>query len=208
MSFLDIPAPHGRLEALLLQPEQPIAAALVCHPHPQHGGTMHNHLTYRIAQAFKNEKVAALRFNFRGVGRSTGVYDEGRGELEDARTAFAFLSEHFPGLPLYAAGFSFGSRVALQLTSQEPSVKAVLAVGLAVRLFDFEFVKQVRQPKAVIQSERDEYGSLDEVNALVAQMSPPKKLFVVPGADHLCAGQLKAFERIAAEAVSWILAID
>jgi len=208
MSFLEIPAPHGRLEALLLQPHQPIAAALVCHPHPEHGGTMHNHLTYRIAQAFKNGNAAALRFNFRGVGRSTGIYDEGRGELEDAKAAFAFLSEHFPGLSLYAAGFSFGCRVALQLTSQEPAVKAVLAVGLAMRLFDFEFAKAIRQPKALIQSERDEYGSVDEIGALVAQMSPPKKLFVVPGADHLCAGQLKTFERVAAEAVSWILAID
>jgi len=208
MSFLDIPAPHGRLEALRLQPEQPIAAALVCHPHPQYGGTMHNHVTYRLAQAFKNGGVAALRFNFRGVGRSTGAYDEGRGELEDAKAAFAFLSEHFRGLPLYAAGFSFGCRVALQLASQEPAVKAVLAVGLAVRLFDFEFAKRVRQPKAVIQSERDEYGSLDEVNALVAQMSPPKKLFIVPGADHLCTGQLKSVERVAAEAASWILATD
>src|ERR1700687_1188599 len=204
MSFLDIPAPQGRLEGLLQQPSQPIAAALVCHPHPQHGGTMHNHVTYRIAQAFKNGNAAALRFNFRGVGRSTGVYDQGQGELEDAKAALTFLSELFPGLPLYAAGFSFGCRVALQLASQEPAIKAVLGVGLAVRLFDFEFAKTINQPKALIQAERDEYGSLDEVNALVAQMSPPKKLFIVPGAAHLCTGQLKSFERVASGAVSWI----
>src|SRR5216684_1364509 len=201
MSFIDVPVAHGRLEAIFWKAETPQGAVVVCHPHPAQGGTMHNHVTYRIAKAFRDRSISTLRFNFRGVGRSTGVYDEGRGELEDAKAAFAFLSEHFRGLPLYAAGFSFGCRVALQLASQEPAVKAVLAVGLAVRLFDFEFAKRVRQPKAVIQSERDEYGSLDEVNALVAQMSPPKKLFIVAGADHLCTGQLKSFERVAAEAV-------
>ena len=93
MSFVEISAPHGRLEGLLWDVELPVAAAIVCHPHPQHGGTMHNHVTYRIAHAFREHRVAVLRFNFRGVGRSTGSYDEGRGELDDARRALEYLLE-------------------------------------------------------------------------------------------------------------------
>src|SRR5258706_104046 len=91
------------------------AAAVVCHPHPLHGGTMHNHVTYRLAQAWRDAGVACVRFNFRGVGRSTGAHDEGRGEVDDAAAALDWLAQQTPGVPLYASGFSFGSRAALAL---------------------------------------------------------------------------------------------
>lgn len=208
MSFVDIPVAHGRLEALLWKVDEAVGSVVVCHPDPQHGGTMHNHLTYRLARAFRDQRVNALRFNFRGVGRSTGEYDEGRGEVDDARAALDFLAQQHPGLPLYAAGFSFGSRVALQLAVDEVRVQKVLAAGLAIDLLDFSFAKGLRKPKAFIQSERDEYGPLEKVRAWVAELPPPRELFVVAEANHLCAGRLDAFEAAATEAVSWLLAVD
>lgn len=208
MSFVEIPVAHGRLEAFFWKVDAPVGAAVVCHPHPQHGGTMHNHVTYRLARAFRDQRVSALRFNFRGVGRSTGTYDEGRGEVGDAEAALDFLAEQHPHVPLYAAGFSFGSRVALQLAVGDRRVQKVLAAGLATDLFDFSLVKRLEKPKAFIQSERDEYGSLEKVRALMAELPPPKELFVVREADHLCTGRLDAFEAAAAEAVSWLLAVD
>ena len=208
MSFIDIPAPHGGLEGFLWAVESPRAAAVVCHPHPQHGGTMHNHVTYRIARAFRDQQVAALRFNFRGVGRSTSTYGEGTGELEDARSALDFLEKQYAGSPLFAAGFSFGGRIALQLAAAEPRVVKVLAAGLAVALYDYSFVKQLHKPIAFIQSEKDQYGALPEVEALVAQIPPPRELFVVPGSDHLCTGRLKELEELASRAVRWLLSVD
>jgi len=205
MSFVDVPVSHGRLEGVLWKAEAPRGAVVVCHPHPLHGGTMHNHVTYRIAKAFRDRGISTLRFNYRGVGRSTGSYDEGRGELEDAAAALAFLAEQVPGVPLYSAGFSFGSRIALRLPTEEKNLRAVLAAGLAVDLFDFEFVVGLTLPKAFIQSELDGYGDLAKVRALVERALPPKQLFIVPNADHLCSNRLDAFEKIAASAVDWLL---
>jgi alpha/beta superfamily hydrolase len=169
---------------------------------------MHNHVTYRIAQALRAREVTALRFNFRGVGRSTGRYDEGRGELLDAKIAFDFLASQVPGAPLYVAGFSFGSRVALQLALDDPRPRGVLAAGLAVDLFDFRFATRIVQPKAFIQADHDEYGALSKVEALLKELPEPKKLFVVPESTHLASGRLPAFEKVAAEAVDWLLAVD
>jgi len=208
MSFVEIPAPLGTLEGLLWDVESPVAAAIVCHPHPQQGGTMHNHVTYRIARAFREHRVAALRFNFRGVGRSTGAYDEGRGELDDARSALGYLLQRYRGLPLVAAGVSFGGRIALQLTLADARVAKVLAAGLAVRLFDYGFIRQLRRPAAFIQAENDEYADLDAVRDLIAQVPPPRELFVVPGSDHLCTGRLKELEEVASKAVGWLLSVD
>jgi alpha/beta superfamily hydrolase len=208
MSFVDIPAPHGRLEGFLWAVESPRAAAVVCHPHPQHGGTMHNHVAYRIARAFRDQQVAALRFNFRGVGRSTGTYDEGRGELEDAHSALDFLEAQYPGIPLYIAGFSFGSRIALRLAVSESRIMKVLAAGLAVDLFDYGFIKELRKPAAFIQADRDEYADLPKVESLIAQVPGPRKLFVIPDSDHLCTGRLKELEEVASSAVCWLLSVD
>lgn len=205
MSFVDIPAPHGLLEALFWPVESPKAATVVCHPHPLGGGTMHNNVTYRLAQAFRDAKVSALRFNFRGVGRSTGRYDEGRGEVDDARSALDWLERQHPGVPLYAAGFSFGSYVALRLAERDRRVAKVMAVGVPVSMFDFGFVAALDKPKAFVQAEYDEYGPLEEVRRLVERCSEPKRLFVVPGATHLAHGRLDAFSAVAAQAVEWLL---
>jgi uncharacterized protein len=205
VSFIDIPAPHGRLEGLFWKVESPKAAAVVCHPHPLHGGTMHNHVTYRIASALRDAGVSALRFNFRGVGRSSGTHDEGRGEVDDAATALEFLAAEQPGVPLWVAGFSFGSRAALKLAVRDERIREVLGVGLAVELYDFSFLDGYARPKAFIHADRDEYGPLPKIEALVAKLPEPKKLFVVPQCDHLATGRLDAFEAVAREAVEWML---
>lgn len=205
MSFVDIPVSHGRLEGLLWKEPNARAAALVCHPHPLHGGTMHNHVTYRIAQAFRNAGISTLRFNFRGVGRTTGTHDGGRGELDDAAVALGHLAQVEPGVPLLAAGFSFGSRVALQLALRDARVERALGVGLAVDLFDFSFLAGLDKPKAFVQPDKDEYGTLPRVEALVASLPPPAKLFVVPDCTHLAPGRLDAVSTQLDAAIAWLL---
>ncbi len=206
MASIDIPVPHGLLEALWWKVENPRAAAVVCHPHPVHGGTMNNHVTYRLAKTLRDNGVSCVRFNFRGVGRSTGKYDEGIGEIEDARAALSFVAEQEPHVPLWLSGFSFGSRTALQLANTEPRVQKVLAVGLAVDIFDLSFVTKLQQPTAFIHSDHDEYGKLENIRALLTQVPAKHALFVVPNADHLCNGRLDEFSAVAQQAFDWLAA--
>jgi alpha/beta superfamily hydrolase len=205
MSFVDVPGPAGRLEALSWKVEHPRAAAVVCHPHPLHRGTMHNHVTYRVAEAFRDAGVSALRFNFRGVGRSAGSHDEGRGEQGDAAAALDYLAADNPGAPLFAAGFSFGSRVALEVAARDARVAKALGVGLPVDLYDFDFVRALGKPLALIHADRDEFGALAKVQALAASLPFPAKLFTVEACDHLATGRLDAFSAAAREAVQWLL---
>lgn len=204
MSFIDIPVSHGRLEALWWKAENPIAAAVVCHPHPLHGGTMHNHVTYRLAQTFRDNGVSCVRFNFRGVGRTTGTHDGGVGEMDDARIALDWVAKEQPGVPLWLGGFSFGARTALQLALRDSRVEKVLAVGLAVDVFDLTFVTGLTQTSAFIHSDTDEYGKLDNIRALLARVPAKHALFVVPNADHLCNGRLDAFSGAAKQAFDWL----
>jgi alpha/beta superfamily hydrolase len=205
MSFVDIPVSHGRLEALHWAVDNPRAAAIVCHPHPLHGGTMHNHVAYRLAQAWRDAQVSCVRFNFRGVGRSTGKHDEGRGEVDDAEAALDFIAGKTPGVPLYASGFSFGSRASLALALRDARVQKVLAVGVAVDLFDMQFITRLDKPAAFIHADQDEYGRLDNLRALLERVTAKHALFVVSGSDHLCTGRLDAFSEQAKRAVSWLL---
>src|SRR5271154_2197736 len=128
---LFLPGPAGRLEALLEEPEEaaPREAALVCHPHPQHGGTMHNKVVYRVARGLRRAGAVVLRFNYRGVNLSEGVYAHGEGELEDARCALNVLRARYPDLPVTLAGFSFGSRIALKLACGGEPARRAIAVG-------------------------------------------------------------------------------
>ena len=192
--FLDGPA--GRLEALLEEPEEgaPREAALVCHPHPQHGGTMHNKVVYRIARGLRSAGVVVLRFNYRGVNLSAGEYAHGEGELEDARTALAYLRERYPGLPFTLAGFSFGSRIVLRLGCAGIGARRVIAVGYPTVYKDRSYLEGCTVPKVFIQSTRDQYGPLSELEPLVASLPEPKKLIVVEASDHFFAGSLEQLE--------------
>ncbi|MBK7859098.1 MAG: alpha/beta fold hydrolase [Archangiaceae bacterium] len=207
MSFVDLPVPHGKLEALHWAVEHPRAAAIVCHPHPLHGGTMHNHVTYRLAQAWRDAQVSCVRFNFRGVGRSTGAHDEGRGEVDDARAALDFIEKETPGVPLYASGFSFGSRTCLRLALDDTRITKVLAVGVAVDMYDMEFITALEKPVAFIHADTDEYGKLENLRALLGRLKAKHQLFVVQQSDHLCTGRLDAFSEQAKAAVAWLMAV-
>ena len=192
--FLEGPA--GRLEALLEEPEygEPREAALVCHPHPQHGGTMHNKVVYRIARGLRGSGAVVLRFNYRGVNLSEGEYAHGEGELEDARVALAYLRGRYPGLPFTLAGFSFGSRIALRLGCEGGGARRVIAVGFPTVYKDQSFLENCTVPRIFIQSTRDQYGPLPELEALVTRLPEPKKLVPVDAGDHFFAGALDVLQ--------------
>jgi alpha/beta superfamily hydrolase len=201
--LLDLPAPHGRLEAVLFEVEAPRAAAVVLHPHPQLGGTMNHHVPYRLARALRDAGITALRFNFRGVGRSTGSYDDGRGEQDDARTALDFLAARAPGVPLWIAGFSFGAWVGLSVAVSDPRVRAVLLAGVAQRLFDHGPVAaRLQAPLGAIQGEGDAFGPPAEVEAALRRAAGLAFWRVIPGADHLFTGQLDALEAATSAAIA------
>jgi uncharacterized protein len=209
--LLDLAGPAGRLEALLEGAlETAPFAALVCHPHPAFGGTMNNHATYRLAKAVRAAGGTALRFNYRGVGRSAGRYDAGDGEAEDARAALAWLAARRPGLPLVACGFSFGAWMALLAGGDDPDVLGILLAGLALRAPDLERfrdsgrVREVLKPIAIVQAEGDGFGTPPEVEAAIAGSRGPRRLAVVAGATHLFAEDLPGLQREAEAALGWI----
>ena len=177
----------GRLEALLEEPEDgtPLQAALVCHPHPQHGGTMHNKVVYRTARGMLRAGAAVLRFNYRGVNLSEGAYDHGEGELDDARVALEWLRGRYPDLPYSIAGFSFGSRIALRLGAEHPAATRVLALGFPTRLgdgVDRFLVNPV--PRTFVQSTHDEFGPRPAFTEFFERVEGEKKLVWIESGDH------------------------
>ncbi|HET6149558.1 MAG TPA: alpha/beta fold hydrolase [Polyangia bacterium] len=202
----DLPVAHGRLEAILKESAAPTAAVVVCHPHPQGGGTMNNNVVYRVAAALGAAGASVLRFNFRGVGRSTGSYDHGVGEEDDARDALDFLAGRYLGVPLWMAGFSFGARVGLTVGAGDDRVQKLLGVGLALKMFDYGFLVASPKPKAIVQAADDEYGGRDAITAAVAGMAEPRRLWVVDGTTHLFPGHLDELEQAAKSAVAFLLA--
>ncbi|MCW5964822.1 MAG: alpha/beta hydrolase [Bryobacterales bacterium] len=201
---LMLPGPAGRLEALLEEPAigEPVHAVLVCHPHPQHGGTMHNKVVYRLARGLRRTGAVVLRFNFRGVNLSEGTYGNGDGELEDARAALDFLRARYPHLPFSLAGFSFGSRIILRLGCQpDVDAKRLIAVGYPTRWPDLEALHTCTREKIFIQSTRDEFGPMDQLTGLVSELPEPKSLFLVEARDHFFGGSLAEFENLVEEFV-------
>jgi alpha/beta superfamily hydrolase len=203
---LSIPVPHGQLEAILREPPAPVAAAVLCHPHPLGGGTMNNNVVYRAAKALHDAGVAVLRFNFRGVGTSTGRHDGGAGEEDDALSALDVLAQRHAGLPLWMAGFSFGARVGLTLGARDERVEKLLGIGLALSMFDYSFLDACTKPKAIIQAANDEYGARDAISAAFERMASPKQLAIVDGATHLYPQHLAELESAAGSAARWLLA--
>jgi alpha/beta superfamily hydrolase len=190
--------PEGRLEALLEEPElgMPVEAAVVCHPHPQFGGTMHNKVVHRLARGLRKSGCVVLRFNYRGVNLSQGEYANGIGETEDARAALREVEARYPELPIVAAGFSFGSRVALRLTSQESVIRRVIAVGFPTRTEERDFVYTVHVPKFFVQSTNDEFGPRTEMAEFFETLEEPKELHWVAAADHFFKDNLDEYESV------------
>jgi alpha/beta superfamily hydrolase len=197
--FLEGPA--GRLEALLnAGAESSTHAALVCHPHPLFGGTLHNKVVFHTMKALNIFGFPVLRFNFRGTGLSHGEHDHGTGEIEDVRTALDWLDQEFH-LPLIFAGFSFGAAVGLRAAYSDDRVKALVGVGTPVvpvqadtespRVYAFDFLHDCAKPKLFVSGARDQFGPRAKLEALVASVPEPKKLVVIEGADHFFEGRLR-----------------
>lgn len=184
---LFIPGPAGRLEAVLWLPADksaPRAAAVMCHPHPLFAGTMNNNVVFRAARGLQNAGLAVLRFNFRGVLKSEGVHDGHGGEGDDLGVALDWMSERFPGLELWAGGFSFGARTAAERATRDARITKVVFVAMPVRKFDCAFLREVRQPGYVLMAGNDEYGTLAELKQQFPDAPRTLELDEVPGVGH------------------------
>jgi uncharacterized protein len=191
-----IAGPAGVLEAMLEEPDdrEPRLAAMVCHPHPLYGGTMHNKVVYRIARGLRRAGAVVLRFNFRGVGRSQGVHAHLGGEIEDARAALSWLRVRYPNLPFALAGFSFGARVITRLGCELGTPRFLLAAGFPTQMGDARYLETCAVTKIFIQSSHDEFGPRPELDALYATLPEPKQLIYIEAADHFFAGALDELE--------------
>jgi alpha/beta superfamily hydrolase len=203
---LFISVEHGRLEAILKDPrEQPAkGVALVLHPHPLGGGTMHNKVVFRAAAALNDAGLITLRINFRGVGQSTGEHDEGRGERDDALAGLDYLASNYPGLEIALCGFSFGARVGLEVGMDDDRVKRMVAIGAPVDKYDFSFLEQCRKPILFVHGEHDEYGSVDKLKQLVDRVgkNADVELSVINGAGHFFDNQLNELKTAISD---WLL---
>ena len=185
---LFIPASHGQLEAILKEPGGTTkrGAALALHPHPLGGGTMHNKVIFRAASALLAAGLVTLRFNFRGVGQSTGTHDEGRGERDDAKVALDYLAERYPALPITVCGFSFGARVGMEVGLSDARVSRLISIGTPVNKYDFSFLTACRKPILFVHGEQDEYGDVEKLRSLVAEVAKntDAQLVVIPEVGH------------------------
>ena len=202
---LFLAGPAGRLEALLWTSPlaEPPFVAVVCHPHPLYGGTMHNKVVFQTAKALHERGATVLRFNFRGTGLSQGAHDRGIGEQGDVRAAIDYLAAEFPRRPILLAGFSFGSSVGLRVGCADPRVDRLIGLGLPVDSgnVDITFLRACTKPKLIIQGGNDQFGSRATLESLFATLPEPKHLVIVDGADHFFTGQL---DQVAAAIDSWL----
>jgi uncharacterized protein len=195
---LFLPGPAGRLEAILWTPPadhiSPFAA-VVCHPHPLFGGTMHNKVAYQAAKSLSALGLAVLRFNFRGTGLSAGQHNRGIGERGDVRAALDFLHAEFRDAELLVAGFSFGSMVGLRVGCEDKRVVRLIGLGVPVNNTDFSFLRECAKPKLFVHGEHDEHGALRAVRELFLTLPGENLLVDVPGADHFFVGKLDQVDR-------------
>jgi alpha/beta superfamily hydrolase len=187
----DLIGPAGHLEALIDEPQTPPRAACVfAHPLPTHGGTMHTKAVYQGSKGLVRAGCAVLRFNFRGVGRSDGLFDQGPGEMADFRAALDEMSVRYPGLPLWAAGFSFGAWVALETGATDDRVKVLIGIAPPVTKagYDFSNTRRSTKPKFFVQGEADEICPIQDMWKFYGELLEPKELVVIDAADHLFDG--------------------
>ena len=195
-TITDLAGPAGRLEAILDEPTgTPRAAVVFAHPHPQYGGTVHTKAVYQGAKGLGRIGCAVLRFNFRGVGGSGGEFDRGEGEMEDFRAALDFMAARHPGVQLWAAGFSFGAWVALEVGADDDRVTALIgiappvATSISGQEYSFPRTLDSTKPKFFVQGEADEICPLQGMWAFYAKLLEPRELVIIDGADHLFEGK-------------------
>lgn len=194
--------PAGRLEAILWTPSRtssPSLAAIICHPHPLFGGTIHNKVVYQAAKSMEALGVPVLRFNFRGAGLSAGSHDRGVGEQGDVLAAIDFLAAEFPNTPLLLAGFSFGSWVGLRAGCADPRVSELIGMGIPVNNSDFSYLSRCAKPKLFVQGTSDEHGAWENVEQILAITPGNNRIVFVHGAEHFFAGRLDELNRAITE---------
>jgi uncharacterized protein len=203
---LFIPATHGRIEAILKEPAVSPArgVALVLHPHPLGGGTMHNKVVFRAASALNDAGLITLRINFRGVGQSTGEHDEGRGELEDVRSGLDYLGENYRDFDVTLCGFSFGARVGLEVGISDERVVNLISIGTPLDKYDFSFLEACRKSILFVHGDRDEFGEVSKLKEMVTKLEPHTQvqLSFIKGADHFFEGRLDELKRVIEE---WVM---
>ena len=190
---VEIPGPAGRLEGVINAKAEgaPTVIAVLAHPLPTEGGTMHTKGVFHAAKALARIDCPVLRFNFRGVGRSEGSFSEGPGEQDDFRAALSFMRARYPGVTLVrAAGMSFGSWVAMTVGAEDPGVTALIGICPPVGKYDYSAVTAAGKPTFIIHGEFDELISVKDVRRFYAQLHEPKELVVIDGADHLFDGKV------------------
>lgn len=190
--------PVGRLEAILwtpIRPGIPALVAVLCHPHPLFGGTLHNKVVYQAAKSLDALGIPVLRFNFRGAGLSAGEHDRGLGEQGDVQAAIDFLAAEFPSVPLLVGGFSFGSWVGLRVGCADHRVQELIGLGIPVDSSDFTYLESCSKPKLIVQGTNDEHGALEKVESVVAHAGGDTRISFIQGADHFFTGKLDHLEQ-------------
>jgi uncharacterized protein len=192
---LTMKGPAGDLEGILKVPASAISgAALLCHPHPLYQGSMHSPVIFRAARALHRNSYATLRFNFRGVGRSAGSHDGGRGEKGDVLAALETLICRVPGVPATLLGYSFGAQVGFQVGAGDTRVSRLIGIGVPLALGRMDYLNGSAKPLLVIQGDQDQFGALQDVQDLVRSLGATARLIAIPGADHFFSGMLDRLE--------------
>jgi len=193
LRHVDIFSSAGRLEALYRELQDPAGVAVVCHPHPLGGGTLHNKVVFRAARGLESANVATLRFNFRGAGASAGKHDEGEGEQGDVTAAIDWVVKMHPGKKLIVGGFSFGAWVSTRVACEMPNVDALFLIGTPVNKYDFGYLRHCEKPMLFLHGTQDEYGDVAKLEKLVQTLRNVESV-VVTGADHFFTKQLDAVD--------------
>lgn len=193
LRHVDVYSSAGRLEALYRELQDAAGVAVVCHPHPLGGGTLHNKVVFRAARGLEAANVATLRFNFRGTGASSGRHEEGEGEQDDVTAAIEWVKKKHPGLKLFVGGFSFGSWVASRVACERPDVDAIFMIGTPVNKYDFGYLRHCEKPMLFIHGTQDEHGDVGKLEKLVPHVRNAESV-IITGADHFFTKQLEGLE--------------
>ena len=193
LRHVDLYGRAGRLEAIYRELQDPAGIAVVCHPHPLGGGTLHNKVVFRAARGLEAANVATLRFNFRGVGASGGKHDEGQGELDDVNVAIDWAKKKHPGKKLIVGGFSFGAWVASRAACELPEVDAIFLIGTPVNKYDFTYLRHCEKPMLFVHGTQDEHGDVGKLEKLVPHIRNAESI-IITGADHFFTKQLEPLE--------------